>query len=301
MHAIGVLGLGAIGRRLIEGFRANPDFTVAAAYDPAPVTYDVKRADSVQDLLDDPAIDCLYIATPPLTHEELVRAAAGAGKAVFCEKPLAASPAAAQACLGIVKQTGVPAAVNFPFATARAALRLKELVETGALGEDLSAHLTVRFKTWPRGWQQGAAGWLAGPEQGGFTREVVSHFMFLALRLFGPATLVERQVERNALGSETRVMAVVQFAACRLVIDGAVEGDVDDLNRFVVKGSKGSAVMSEWYRLTHAGGNIEPVRADADQIAELSKLLSGQPSRLATFEEAARVVDIIEGILAEPT
>lgn len=298
MHGIGVLGLGAIGRRLIEGFRANPDFTVVAAYDPSPVDFDVKRAGSVRELLDDPSIACIYVATPPLTHEDLVRAAAEAGKAVFCEKPLAASSASAEACLEAVRRTGVPAAVNFPFATARSALRMKELVETGALGGDLSARLTVRFKTWPRGWQHGAVSWLAGPEQGGFTREVISHFMFLALRLFGPATLIERQVERGPLGSETRVRAVVQFPACHLVIDGAVEGEVDDLNRFEVRGSKGQAVMSDWYRLTHESGNVEPVRADADQVAELSKLLSGQPSRLATFEEAARVVDIIEGILA---
>jgi len=301
MIGIGVIGLGTMGRRMIDGLKANGDFTVVAGYDPASVEIDIPRAPSIQALIDDPTVDCIYIATPPATHEELIRAASLAGKAIFCEKPLAASPSSAQACLDAVARNPVPAAVNFPFATAAAAVRLRELVEAGALGNDLSAHLTLRFKTWPRGWQHGAVTWLAGSEQGGFTREVMSHFVFLALRLFGPGRLVEHHVERGAQGSETRVRAVVQFAACKLTIDGAVEGEVDDLNRFEVKGSKGSAVMSDWYALHHASGSIEPTRPDGGQIAELALLLKAHPNRLATFAEAAQVVDIIEGILKPET
>jgi predicted dehydrogenase len=298
MHGIGVIGLGVMGRRFIESLRANPDFRIVAAYDPASVDLDVPRARSIQELLDDPSIDCIYIATPPVTHDTFVQAAAGAGKAIFCEKPLTVSSVTAGACLEAIGRAGVPAAVNFPLATARAAVRLKELVQGGDLGNDLSAHVQVRFRTWPRGWQQGAVGWLAGPEQGGFTREVVSHFVFLALRLFGPATLLERNVEWSIRRSETRMQAVLQFADCRLIIDGAVEGEIDDSNRLEVKGSKGSAVMSDWYRLRHGNEEIEPVRADASQIKELARLLSGRPNRLATFHEAAAVVDIVEGILS---
>ncbi|RDI62406.1 Gfo/Idh/MocA family protein [Microvirga subterranea] len=298
MVGIGIIGLGVMGRRFISGLKANPDFLIRGAYDPAPVETDVPRVESVAALLSDPAVACIYIATPPATHEELVRAVVDAGKAVFCEKPLTADPASARRCLEAVERAGVPAAVNFPFATAPAAVRMKELVETGALGEDLSAHLTLRFRTWPRGWQQGAAGWLAGPEQGGFTREVVSHFMFLAGRLFGPGRIVEKQVERGPNGSETRLHAVLHFAKARMTIDAAVEGEAEEFNRFEVKGSRDIAAMSEWYRLTHSGGDIEPARADGYQIAELARLLSGQKSRLATVREAADVVDLIEGILA---
>ena len=82
-----------------------------------------------------------------------------------------------------------------------------------------------------------------------------------------------------------------------MTIDGAVAGTEDEFNRFEVKGSKSSAVMSEWYRLTHESGDVAPARADAKQIAELALLLEGRPNRLATFEEAAQVVQLIEGIL----
>lgn len=300
MYGIGIIGLGVMGRRFIQGLKANPDFRIVAGYDPAAVETDVTRAASVEALLADPAVDCVYIATPPATHEALVRQAVEARKAVFCEKPLTADPDSARRCLETVARSGVPAAVNFPFATAPAAVRMKELVETGALGDGLTAHLTLRFRTWPRGWQQDAVSWLAGPEQGGFTREVVSHFVFLAGRLFGSGNPVETEIERGPLGSETRMRAVLQFPKARMTVDAAVEGEAEEFNRFEVKGSKDVAVMSEWYRLTHSGGDIEPARADGLQIAEFAKLLAGQKSRLATFEEAARVVGIVEGILAGP-
>ena len=298
MYGIGLVGLGTMGRRLAESFKANPAFRIVAAYDPATTETTIPMVGSVDELIGNPSVQCVYVATPPLTHEDIVRAVAGAGKAVFCEKPLAATQAAAQACIDAVARAGIPAAVNFPFATAPAAVRLKELVETGALGDDLSAHLTLRFRQWPREWQQGATTWLAGPEQGGFTREVVSHFMFLALRLFGPGHLAECTVERGEAGTETRVHAVLRFAGAAMTIDGAVGGTEEEFNRFEVKGPRSAAVMSEWYRLTHESGDIAPVRADAGQIAELALLLEGRPNRLATFEEAAQVVLLIEGILA---
>ena len=297
MHGIGIVGLGTMGRRLAESFQANSAFRIVAAYDPAATETTIPMAGSVDELVGDPSIRCVYVATPPLTHEEIVRTVAGAGKALLCEKPLAASPQAARACVDAVERAGIPAAVNFPFATAPAALRLKELVETGALGESLSAQLTLRFRQWPREWQQGAATWLASPEQGGFTREVVSHFVFLALRLFGPGQLAECSVERGDRGTETRVHAVLRFASATMTIDAAVAGGEDEFNRFEVKGSRSSAVMSEWYRLAHESGDIAPVRADSGQIAELALLLEGRPHRLATFEEAAQVVLIIEEIL----
>ncbi|MBF9198223.1 Gfo/Idh/MocA family protein [Microvirga terrestris] len=297
MYGIGIVGLGTMGRRLAESIRANHAFDIVAAYDPAVAETTIPLARSVADLVGNPSVRCVYVATPPLTHEEIVRTVADAGKALLCEKPLAASPNAAWACVDAVTRAGIPAAVNFPFATAPAAVRLKELVGTGALGENLSAHLTLRFRQWPREWQQGAASWLAGPEQGGFTREVVSHFAFLALRLFGPGHLAECRVERGPLGTETRVHAVLRFASVTMTIDAAVDGNQEEFNRFEVKGSRSSAVMSEWYRLTHESGDIAPVRADAGQIAELALLLDGRPHRLATFEEAAQVVSLIEEIL----
>lgn len=81
--------------------------------------------------------------------------------------------------------------MNFPFSTALNVASLGGLVSTGALGRVERAVLTPRFAEWPRGWRADATGWLARPEQGGFTREVVSHFLFVAARLFGLGRIEE--------------------------------------------------------------------------------------------------------------
>ena len=54
--------------------------------------------------------------------------------------------------------------------------------------------IEVAFRAWPRPWQQDAAAWLDARGEGGFTREVVSHFLFLTRRLLGPLALVEAAV-----------------------------------------------------------------------------------------------------------
>jgi len=298
---VGVLGLGVMGQRMVEGLRAHPQFDVPAACDPA-----VNQAASTvpmmlhpDSVIVHPAVDCVYIATPPAAHLALLQQAAAAGKAVFCEKPLAATVSEAQACVAAIEAAGVPAAVNFPFARAEASLRLQELVSSGALGVVQEARLTLRFATWPRGWQSSASTWLAKPVQGGFAREVLSHFLFLGLRLFGAGTIREATLQRGPAGTETTLQAVLDFGAVPLKIDAAVAGSVDDHNRFEVRGSRDSAALFDWSRLEHGGQSSERSVSMPAQVQGLYRLLCGEPGHgLATMQEAAEVVGLVEGLLA---
>jgi len=63
--------------------------------------------------LADPAVDAVVIASSTDTHADLVEAAARAGKAVFCEKPLDLDRRRAEACLAVVAECGVPLMVGF--------------------------------------------------------------------------------------------------------------------------------------------------------------------------------------------
>ncbi|MCR4672681.1 MAG: Gfo/Idh/MocA family oxidoreductase [Lachnospiraceae bacterium] len=58
-------------------------------------------------------VDAIYICTPPETHLEYFRISAEAGKAVFCEKPLALSASDAEEICRIAEETGIFAAVDF--------------------------------------------------------------------------------------------------------------------------------------------------------------------------------------------
>src|SRR5205085_3268536 len=75
--------------------------------------------------------------TPPGTHAEIVEAAAAAGKAVLCEKPLAADYASARRAADAVRAAGVPNAVGFNYRRLPALALLERMVAEGAIGEVL--------------------------------------------------------------------------------------------------------------------------------------------------------------------
>ena len=71
------------------------------------------RASSEETALADPEVGAVIIASSTDTHADLVIAAARAGKAIFCEKPIDLSLKRVDACLGAVREAGVPLFVGF--------------------------------------------------------------------------------------------------------------------------------------------------------------------------------------------
>jgi len=297
-HGIGILGLGVMGREMVASLQRHPRFRVVGAYDPAPtMAIDVPRVASPERLAESPEVDCLYVASPPAHHAAGVALAVRHRKAVLCEKPLAPTRDGAEAMRNRVESAGLPAAVNFYFAAAEAAVRLRRLAADGALGEIRSARLILRFKAWPRPWQSAAGAWLSSAAEGGFTREVCSHFLFQAGRMFGPGRCAMRRLERGAAGTETAIAARIAYRDVTLEIDGAIGGAVDDYNRFEVIGSKGRAALVDWERLEYDGpaNSLTPIISMLDALADM---LDGRTHELAQFAEGAAVVDLIETMLA---
>ena len=309
MHRIpiGIVGTGIMGQRMLAALAPHPRFEVKALWDPQPEVLAqagaavpaARLATGLDDLVADPALQVVYIASPPARHLAGVRAALQAGKAVLCEKPLAASVEQAQALRDAVAAAGLPFAVNFPFARSSAANRLLQQWQGGQLGTLQQAKITLRFAQWPRPWQQGAAGWLARPAEGGFTREVLSHFVFLALRLFGPATVQRHTIAREPGQAETALKATLHHAGAQVQIDAEVSGDVADHNRFALVGSLASLALTDWYRLDEGGivsGRPDPSPGTLDGLAEM--LAGASDHRLATADEGLAVVRLVEALLA---
>ena len=256
------------------------------------------------------AADVVYVATPPATHLEYAAQALAAGRAVFLEKPLATDVAAAT---GFVREhVGARAAVNFPFASSFAVGRLRGWLDEGAVGAPGQLDIRVAFATWPRGWQQAAAGWLDGAAEGGFTREVVSHFLFLARRLLGPLRLLGATVERPAGGSERRVDARLTAGAIPVSLEGGVGTTAqDDQNTWTLSGT-GAIRLRDWSfaeRQSPAGNWTAEADAAPNermrplvlrrQLEGVVRMAAGEPHHLATLDEALEVQAIVEGILAE--
>jgi myo-inositol 2-dehydrogenase/D-chiro-inositol 1-dehydrogenase len=139
---IGVIGVGRIGRmhaHLLAHQVAGA--AVGAVYDAQPPTardvaaeLGVPAAASVEEILDGD-VDAVAICSTADTHVELMIAAAAAGKAVFCEKPVSLELPELDRALAAIETAGVPFQIGFNrrFDPAHAAVR--EAVVSGAVGE----------------------------------------------------------------------------------------------------------------------------------------------------------------------
>jgi len=316
--AIGIIGAGIMGERLLTAIlRQDPDLLhPSGIWDPAPAAMQrvEKTFPQVRRMADAAAViaasDCVYIASPPASHLDHARAALAAGKSFFGEKPLAIDVADARA---FVAQAGDRGAVNFPFASSPAVATIKDWIEGGEIGTPRRIEIEVGFAAWPRSWQMDAAGWLDRPMQGGFSREVVSHFLFLSRRLVGPLRGLSGTASFPEAGkSERRIAATLQAGDLPVVVAGAVgETAKDDHNIWMLEGDKGAVRLCDWsiaqrrmpdgtwQRATNALPN-EQARPLAlkRQLEGVAKLARGEPHHLATLVEAFNVQEIVEGILA---
>ncbi len=83
--------------------------------------------------------DAVWVCTPTAAHAAVVQAAAAAGRAVFCEKPLAPDLAGAEALAAVVADAGVPAQVGLVLRSTPVFRALRDVVASGELGAPITA------------------------------------------------------------------------------------------------------------------------------------------------------------------
>lgn len=119
MLKVGLLGAGRIGQVHAVNIANNPRSALAAVSDVYAESAEKLAAGygaavrSSEEIIADPEIDAVLVATSTDTHSDLVEAATAAGKAVLCEKPVDLSLERARACLKAVSATGQPVMIGF--------------------------------------------------------------------------------------------------------------------------------------------------------------------------------------------
>lgn len=110
---------------------------------------------SVEALLADPAVRVVYISTTNDLHYAQVLAAAAAGKHVLCEKPLALSLEDARRMVDACREAGVVMGTNHHLRNAATHRKLRELVQSGAIGKPLFARVfhAVYLRPIVQGWR----------------------------------------------------------------------------------------------------------------------------------------------------
>jgi D-apiose dehydrogenase len=137
MKRLRVAGIGAgyFSQFHLQGWRALSEVDLAAWCDRDPSkVVELPAFDSMEQMLDAVRPDVVDIVTPPDTHVELVRIAAGRGLAIICQKPLAATYAEAVQLVETAERAGVPLIVHENFRWTPWHREMKHLIERGALG-----------------------------------------------------------------------------------------------------------------------------------------------------------------------
>lgn len=134
MLKVGLLGAGRIAGVHATAISSHPDSQLVAVSDYFPENAEKLagqygcRAQSTAEIIADPAIDAVLIATPTDTHSDLIEAATSAGKAVLCEKPVDLDLERARVCQKAAAANGQPVMIGFNrrfdpnFATLKTAL-----------------------------------------------------------------------------------------------------------------------------------------------------------------------------------
>jgi predicted dehydrogenase len=186
-YKVGVIGVGFIGPAHMEGIRrlgfevvAVAEATQELAQQAAEKLLVPKAYGDWKDLIADPEIDVVHIASPNFLHFQHAKAALEAGKHVICEKPLAMTSDESGELVCLAKDKNLVNAVNFNIRFYPLVHEAKARIDTGALGDKLYIIQGSYLQDWlllDTDWN-----WRLEPELGGELRAVAdigSHWMDL--------------------------------------------------------------------------------------------------------------------------
>ena len=144
-----------------------------------------------QELIDDPDVNAIYIATPPSSHATFAIMAMREGKPVYIEKPLAASYNDCIRINRISEQTGVPCFVAYYRRYLPYFQKVKEIIENGTIGKVINVQ--IRFSVPPRDLDyknEKELPWRLQPDiaGGGYFYDLAPHQIDLLQNIFGVIT-----------------------------------------------------------------------------------------------------------------
>ena len=136
--------------------------------------------------VDHPEVDIVVVCAPNILHCEIVHAAAGAGKHVFCEKPVGGTPEQTARAEKACRTAGVVTGVGYNYRFVPLVQHARSLIEAGELGE--ITNYRGRFFSMYGADPLGLLTWRFLLEQAGHgvSTDILSHAIDLAMMLNGP-------------------------------------------------------------------------------------------------------------------
>jgi predicted dehydrogenase len=293
-----------MGRTMLEAAKDHPDVIVTRCWDTDPARGDVsvRFATNADELLLAEDVDGVYIATPPNTHAAFALAAFRAGKAVLCEKPLATSIVDGERMVEAARTTGLVNAIHFPLCDRLAVLTLEQALCRGELGRLRGVEMRLLFPEWPRPFQQHAA-WLSSRSEGGYLREVLTHFLYLTQRLVGPVSLKTMSVEYgNHTASEYCAQGLFRAGDVEMTFMSHAAVAAPETYEWTLYAESASYRLLAWRELQRSiqGGPWQTVAlygehgSERTRLTQFARAARGWPHALPDFASGLAIQRVVE-------
>ena len=173
--------------------------------------------DNADNLINDPDVDAIYIATPPSSHKHYTILSAAAGKPVYVEKPMAMNFGECEEMIDRCRSAGVPLWVAYYRRALPRFLKIKELVDSGAIGEVRFVNITFYQPLDPEDFNLDSLPWRVLPDVAGGGRfvDLASHTLDFLDYALGPITDVYGHASNQAgkYPAEDMVTGSFKFAS----------------------------------------------------------------------------------------
>ncbi len=261
-----------------------------------------RYTNDAQEIIDDPEVNIVYVATPPDAHEEMALRVAVAGKPCYVEKPMARSYAECARMVQTFQSANLPLFVAYYRRAMPRFVRAKHLIESGHLGEITS--LNYRMSQFPARdnemWRLHAK--IAGA---GLFLDLGSHTLDVLDWMLGPQQNVSGHAENRGGHYEVEDFVELNFSLANGATGNGVWNFSTDKSEDVitVMGTKGSFQMSTFgsdpIRLTIDGKtqlleDMMPAHVQQPLIEKIVADLRGGERAPSTGESAARTSRVMD-------
>lgn len=268
--------------------------------------------DKAEDLINDPEVNAVYIATPPSTHKKYTVMAAEAGLPVYVEKPMARNQQEAKEMIEVCNQNNVQLHVAYYRRAMPRFLKIKELLDSGAIGEIRTVNIRLAQPVKEAEKDQAKLPWRVLPEiaGGGKFLDLAAHTLDLFDYYFGPIK-TSSGFAVNQSGyypAEDNVVMSFRFENSIQGIGSWTFNSYHNLDQNEIIGSRGRLLFSSFSKeeiiLENESGRQEiefayPKHVQQPLIKKVVTSLLGKGKSPSTGESAFRTTKVMDKIIAE--
>ncbi len=271
-----------------------------------------KWTTDASELINDDEVNAVYIATPPESHARYAIEAMKAGKPVYVEKPMAATYRESLEMNRVSEETGVPLFVAYYRRSLPGFLKVKEIVDSGALGELL--YVNIQLMRPATDDEKSNEAWRVNPELagGGIFYDLASHQLDYLDFLLGPVKEVSGKAFNKAGLYEAEDTVVASVIHKNGVVCNGVWCFVtsEDTKKDIIEitGTEGRLEFSCFGHtplVLHKDGKTEQITFEVPEniqfylIKQIVEELTGEGKCVSTGKTAARTSKVMEVIVSD--